>query len=115
MIEATLSLVALWEDRHLEGRARQAVIAASPALSARERAKHAAHERILTDGLILRGVDESEARLLARTATGCLAEAIHRWLSRDQPANPDLMTTARETFTELHILLASAASSHPAE
>ena len=107
VIEATLSLAALWEDRHAEGRARQAVIAASPALSARERAKHAAHERVLTEGLVLRGVDEPQARLLARTVIGCFAEAIHRWLARDQPKKPDLMTTARETFTELHVHLAS--------
>lgn len=100
VVEAALSLVGLWEDRHTEGRARQAVIAASPALSARGRAKHAAHERVLVDGLVSRDVEGPTARLLARITIGCLDEAIHRWLAQPQPTHA-LMAVARETFDEL--------------
>lgn len=106
VIEATLSLVPLWQDRHAEGRARQEVIDASPALSGRERAKHAAHEQVLVAGLLLRDVDRPTARLLARITIACLDEAIRRWLGQDQPNRPDLMTTARAAFQDLADLLA---------
>lgn len=107
-IQATLSLVELWQDRHAEGRVRAAVIAASPALRARERAKHAAHEGVLVDGLTARGVDEPTARLVARAAVAGLDEAIHRWLSEPHPTR-SLLETARRTFAELVELLSSAA------
>ncbi|CAN5313468.1 hypothetical protein BH24ACT9_BH24ACT9_05170 [soil metagenome] len=88
-----------------QSRARQSVIDASPALKARERAKHTAYERVLTAGLTARGADDLQARLLARTAVACLDEAIARWFADDDTARPGLEARGRETFTGLARLL----------
>jgi AcrR family transcriptional regulator len=99
--EAVVSLAGLWQDRHEEGRARQSIIAGSPALTARARAKHAAHEVLLARGLEERGCPAPRARLLARTAVGCMDEAVTRWLGDDDPLRPGLEARAHEVFAEL--------------
>jgi len=57
----------------------------APALAARERAKHAAWEAVLAEGLRERGVAAGEARLLGRIAVACYDEALTRWLAQDGP------------------------------
>src|SRR5215207_4720778 len=68
VLEAVVSLAQLWQDDRERGRTRRAVIDASSTLKARERAKHSAYERVLSDELSKRGLDRPQARLLARTA-----------------------------------------------
>ena len=98
--EALLALAPRYADRRDEGRVRRAVIEGSPALSARERAKHAAHERVLRDGLVARGHDPDSARLLARLAVACADEGITRWLGDDEPDRPGLAARVRSAFDE---------------
>jgi AcrR family transcriptional regulator len=107
-LAATLGLVPLWEQRHAEGRARRAVIEASPALTARERGKQAEHESALADGLVRRGVDPAAARLLARSAVVCFHEAAQRWLTDDDPHDPGLRARVLGTVTELADALTAA-------
>ncbi len=104
-LAATLGLVALWEQRQTEGRARRALIDASPALVERERGKQAGHERVLAEGLVGRGADPAEARLLARTAVTCLQEAVARWLADDDPREPGLRSRLLGTVAELSVAL----------
>jgi len=73
------------EQRREEVARRAQVIAGSPALTARERAKHAAWEVVLAQGLSQRGVTPAEAALLGRIAVACYQEALTRWLAHDQP------------------------------
>ena len=80
-----------------------AVIGASPALEARERAKHAGFEAVITEGLGARGLGEPAARLLARLGVACYAEALTRWL--DDPAVP-LPDVMRACFAELGAAMA---------
>lgn len=101
VLQALVSLAPLWQDSREQGRTRRAVIENSTALRARERAKHAAYERVLLDGLAARSVGQPQARLLARVAVACTDEAITRWLSDDDPTQPGLAGRAQETFAEL--------------
>jgi AcrR family transcriptional regulator len=105
-LAATLGLVPLWEQRHAEGRARRALIDVSPALVERERGKQAGHERVLTEGLVRRGAERAQARLLARTAVTCLQEAAARWLADDDPHHPGLRDRMVRTVAELAASLA---------
>ena len=113
VLEAVVSLVPLWQDRREQGRTRRAVIDASPALHARQLAKYSAHERVLLDGLVARGSGRPQARLLARTAIACTDEALTRWFSDDDPAQPGLAGRARETFAELSQQLRSVEAAAP--
>lgn len=88
------------EGRRDEARRRGEVIAGSPALSGRERAKHAAWEQVLAEGLAERGVATSEARLLGRVVVACFDEAMARWLVGARPRRRLAAELAR-TFTEL--------------
>lgn len=88
------------EERREEVRRRGEVIAAAPALAARERAKHAAWERVLADGLRERAVPETEARLLGRLAVACFDEAVTRWLAPESPRRT-LAAELAATFDEL--------------
>jgi AcrR family transcriptional regulator len=103
--EALLTLLPLWQEGQEKGRLRQAVIAASPALRARERAKLAAYEHVVTTGLVARGTDELTARLLARTVVPCLHEGITRWLADADPRVPGIDARGRQAFDELAALL----------
>ena len=85
---ASAAVTAALEHRRDEIRRRQAVIAAAAPLQARERAKHAAWEQVLADGLRARGVDEAPARLLGRVAVACFDEALARWLAPARASRP---------------------------
>jgi AcrR family transcriptional regulator len=113
-LAATLGLVPLWEERQAEGRARRALIDASPALVERERGKQAGHERVLAEGLVGRGADPAGARLLARTAVTCLQEAVARWLADDDPHDPGLRGRLLGTVAELSAELAATVTTPPA-
>ena len=95
------------EDRRGEVRRRGEVIAGAPALAARERAKHAAWERVLADGLEERGVTERQARLLGRVAVACFDEAMARWLVGSRPRRR-LGTELDATFAELYATFVDA-------
>ena len=82
---ASATVARALEDRRDEVRRRGEVIASAPALAARERAKHAAWEAVLAEGLCERGVAAREARLLGRIAVACYGEALTRWLAQDGP------------------------------
>lgn len=82
---ASATVARALEDRGEELRRRGELIASTPALLARERAKHAAWEAVLAEGLRERGVAESEARLLGRIAVACYDEALTRWLAPEGP------------------------------
>ena len=100
VLEALLGLAPRYQDRRDEGRARRAVIEGAPALWARERAKHAAHERVLRDGLVARGHAPAGAALLARVAVACTDEGVSRWLADDDPERPGLAERVRAAFAE---------------
>jgi AcrR family transcriptional regulator len=108
VVEAVRALVPLWGDRQAEGRARAAVIAASPELLARQRTKQAAEERVLAAGLVARGLAAAQAGLLARAAVVCADEAITRWLDDADPRAPGLDHRLRGTVAELAGLLGAA-------
>lgn len=82
---ASASVARGLEDRREEVARRAQVIGASPALTARERAKHAAWEVVLAQGLSRRGATSTEAALLGRIAVACYQEALARWLAQDGP------------------------------
>lgn len=101
---ASAAVARTLEDRRDEVVRRATVIAASPALTARERAKHVAWEAVLAQGLSRRGVDPSEAALLGRLAVLCYDEAMARWLAQDAPRQAlDLELEA--TFSRLASLV----------
>jgi AcrR family transcriptional regulator len=97
-LEAVLGLAPMWQDSRELGRRRRAVIDASPALAARERAKHSAYEQVLLGGLVARGLDRPAARLLSRVSVTCFDEAVTRWLDDDDPQRPGLAHRVREAF-----------------
>jgi AcrR family transcriptional regulator len=80
---ASAAVTRALEERREEVRRRGEVIASAPALTARERAKHAAWEEVLAAGLRERGVAAGDARLLGRIAVACYDEALTRWLAQD--------------------------------
>ncbi|MET8758043.1 TetR family transcriptional regulator [Lentzea sp. NPDC004782] len=59
---------------------RRAVIESSPELQERERTKSAAITAALAEGLVRRGIEAGEARLVARLAAVALQEAFERWI-----------------------------------
>ena len=89
-----------FEGRREEARRRGEVIARAPALAARERAKHAAWERVLAEGLAERGVPAGEARLLGRVVVACFDEAMERWLGSGR-GRRRLGTELSRAFDEL--------------
>jgi AcrR family transcriptional regulator len=101
VLEALLSLVAEWQDQREQGLVRREVIDASPALRARERAKHGAYQDVLLEGLTARGLDRAQGRLLAGVAVACVEEALSRWYADGGPGRPGLMDRLQETYAEL--------------
>lgn len=95
------------EQRREEVARRAQVIAASPALTARERAKHAGWEVVLAHELSQRGVTPAEAALLGRIAVACQQEALTRWLAQDQ-LHQTLQTELEQVFDQLTALAAPA-------
>ncbi len=105
---ASAAVAAALAGRREEVAARLAVIRATPALQARERAKHAGFESVVADGLAARGVARPAARLLARVGVGCYDEAVERWLADEDADAPGLAGHLRRALTELRDLLAEA-------
>lgn len=97
---ASATVVRALEDRRDEVRRRNEVIAAAPALSARERAKHAAWELVIAERLQERGVAPTEARLLGRIAVTCYDEALTRWLATAR-AKRSLLEELEAAFDEV--------------
>ena len=97
-VEALAELASMWQDGREQGRRRRAVIDGSEALIARERAKHRMYEQVLLAGLVARGLDRPEARLLSRVSVTCFDEAVTRWLDDDDPHRPGLAGRVREAF-----------------
>lgn len=94
-------------EREDEVRRRAAVVGAVPQLLARERAKHAAWEEVLTQSLTERGVSPSTSRLFARLAVACYDEAMARWLAHP-PATRTLSAVLDEVFDEVVAQLGAA-------
>jgi len=103
---ASATVARAFEDRRQEVAHRADIIADSPALTARERAKHVAWENVLAQGLARRGVAPSEAALLGRIAIACYNESLTRWLATDEP-HRTLELELDATFTQLAALLAN--------
>ncbi|MGI8760945.1 MAG: TetR/AcrR family transcriptional regulator [Jatrophihabitantaceae bacterium] len=104
---ASAAVARAFEDRREDVARRAKVIAESPALTARERAKHAAWEVILEHGLCQRGVAPGQAALLGRIAIACYNEAQTRWLAHDEPRRTlDLELEA--AFNQLAALVVNA-------
>lgn len=102
--EASATVARSLEERRDEVARRAEVIAASPALTARERAKHAAWEVVLAQGLTRRGTDPIEAALLGRIAVMCYDEAMTHWLAQSDPRRA-LDRELEATFTRLAALV----------
>lgn len=104
---ASVVVVRSLQDRRNEVARRAQVIASSPALTARERAKRAAWEAVLAEGLAGRGVAPAEAALLGRVTVACFDEAMTRWLAHGQ-AGRSLAAELDETFGQLAALVADS-------
>ncbi len=78
---ATAVMTDLLEPRRDEVRRRAAIIAASPALLAREALKHAGWTAAIASALRRRGVPAREAELAARLGVLAFQDAYARWLA----------------------------------
>lgn len=101
---ASAVIARAFEGRREEVAHRARVIASSPALTARERAKHVAWEGVLAQALSRRGVDPAGAALLGRIAVACYDEAMTRWLAGEDPRRT-LELELDATFTRLAALV----------
>ncbi|WP_432492479.1 TetR family transcriptional regulator [Kineococcus gypseus] len=108
--EALVALTPLWRAQREHGLRRQAVVDASAALRARERVKQAELEEVVAGALTSRGLAPERARLLARAAVGCAAEALVRWLADEDPERPGLEQRTRATLADLAALLGAASA-----
>ena len=102
--EASADLARTLQDRREELARRAQIIATSPALSARERAKRVAWEAVLAEGLSRRGVPSTKAALLGRIGVACQDEALSRWLGQDPPLRT-LAVEVDATFVQLAALV----------
>ena len=109
---ASAVVVRTLQDRRREVARRAQVIAGSPALTARERAKHAAWEAVLAEGLTRRGVAPADAALLGRVTVACYDEAMARWLAQDETDRP-LDAELDATFGQLAALVAEGGQPGP--
>lgn len=97
--------------RELQGqqealRRRALIVASTPALVAREQAKHAIWASVLADALVVRGTKRAEASLLGRIAVACYGEAMSSWLERscrEQPS-PEHRPDDRTLPAELEVV-----------
>lgn len=101
--QASRSVAAILEGRRVEVARRASVIAGASALLARERAKHAAWEAVLTEALTERGVGAQTARLLGRITVACYDEATTRWLA-DADQEATLSSALDDGFDEISAL-----------
>jgi len=104
---ASLSAAGVLEGHRTDVERRAAIIAATPALLARERAKHAAWEAVLAEAVQERGVPTTRARLLGRITVACYDEATTRWLENTGQA-PTLTTALQQAFGDVESLSALA-------
>ncbi|MGY4712055.1 TetR family transcriptional regulator [Mycolicibacterium sp. CBM1] len=95
---------AFFDGRRAGSRLRQAVIAANPGLQERELIKLAALTGALADGLRLRGVADTAARLTADTGGAVFKLAFDQWVGADDER--DLAHYVRAAITELKALTA---------
>ena len=72
-------IVAPLEANRADSDRLAAIVTATPALQERARAKEAHLVAVIVELLLARGVAPEEADLVARTAWGVLAHALHRW------------------------------------
>lgn len=82
---AARAVAAQLGDRRAELQTRATVIAATPALQQRDRAKQARFEALVADGLVARGTAPAAARLGARLAVACFDEALAEWIAKGRP------------------------------
>lgn len=102
---ASAAVARALQGRREEVARRARVIASSPALSARDRAKRGAWEALVAEALSQRGVTSAQAQLLGRIGVACHDDALSRWLERDRPG-PSLEVELDETFRQLAALVA---------
>jgi AcrR family transcriptional regulator len=99
-VAAALDAVAqLLGANHEFSRRRQSVIKAHAELRERERTKMASLSAAIAEGLLKRGVDESEAALAAEAGIMVFRVAFERWTS--EPAGVDLRQTMRDVLDQL--------------
>ena len=108
---AAAAVLATLAGRRDELAERLAVIRASPALRARERAKHAGFEQLIAAALTARATDPRGAALLARIAVACYDEAIERWLADADPDHPGPAAHLRAAVADARRLLNEGAAS----
>jgi AcrR family transcriptional regulator len=92
------------DEKRSWSQARQAVIAANPALAEREQHKISALAATLTAALVDRGVTETTAALAAEAGVSVFRRTFAAWI-RPGETRP-FATLQRETLTQLRALLA---------
>ncbi len=83
MRDATITVARSVEDRREELIERWRLVRSSPALQARERARHRQYEETICSAFVEAGVAEPAARLTARFGMIGYAESLQRWLEGD--------------------------------
>ena len=101
LLGATQEVAAGLAGRRAELAERLTVIRGTAPLEARERAKHAGFEAVITDALRARGVKMAQARLLARIGVACYDEGVERWLTDEDAARPGLPDRIADAAGEL--------------
>ena len=101
LFRAFRAMVPALEENRSSAIARQALVAATPALRERELTKHAALADALADALRARGVAPREATLAAQAGMAAFVLATTAWL--DEPASGlrERIDAAREDLREL--------------
>jgi hypothetical protein len=92
------------DEQRQWSQARQAVIAANPALAEREQHKISALAATLTAALVERGVAETTAALAAEAGVSVFRRTFAAWI-RPGETRP-FVTLQRETLAQLRALLA---------
>jgi AcrR family transcriptional regulator len=83
---------------------RAAIIEATPALRARDCAKLAGHQKLISEHLARRGLPAEHARLLGSIAVACFSEGTTRWLAA--PVATSLTDQIDAAFADLRDLTA---------
>lgn len=92
------------DEKRQWSRARQAIIAANPALAEREQHKMSALAATLTAALVERGVEETTAGLAAEAGISVFRRTFAAWIRPGQTS--PFATLQRETLARLRTLLA---------
>lgn len=91
MRSASRGVAVVLEQHRVALRQRATLVAATPALRARERIKQDGWQQLLADALVERGVEPLRARLYGAIGVACFVEALERWLGH---GTADLGVTA---------------------